>query len=92
MPLSPIPYAPTGVFLGAEFPSLIGGLVGLAIVVTAANVPFLVLNQMDFWKSEDKAASRMASSGTDLDDNNQNHKNASMAKAWAILRAVSLSP
>ncbi|MEZ9856496.1 L-lactate permease, partial [Vibrio breoganii] len=37
-----IPYALTGVFLGAEFPSLIGGLVGLAIVVTAAKRGFLV--------------------------------------------------
>lgn len=31
-----VPYALTGVFLGPEFPSLMGGLVGLAIVVTAA--------------------------------------------------------
>ncbi|TXZ88642.1 hypothetical protein FXE50_00470, partial [Vibrio cholerae] len=30
-----VPYALTGVFLGPEFPSLMGGLVGLAIVVTA---------------------------------------------------------
>nr|WP_306763708.1 L-lactate permease [Oceanimonas pelagia] len=37
-----VPYALTGVFLGPEFPSLIGGLVGLAIVVTAARKGFLV--------------------------------------------------
>lgn len=35
-----VPYALTGVFLGAEFPSLIGGLVGLSIVVTAAKKGF----------------------------------------------------
>ncbi|MCW8865667.1 MAG: L-lactate permease [Colwellia sp.] len=36
------PYALTGVFLGAEFPSLIGALVGLAIVVPAAKAGFLM--------------------------------------------------
>ncbi|MDH4580507.1 L-lactate permease [Pseudomonas sp. BN415] len=37
-----LPYAATGVFLGPEFPSLLGGLVGLAIVTTAARAGFLV--------------------------------------------------
>ncbi|MGE4381666.1 MAG: L-lactate permease [Arcobacter sp.] len=37
-----LPYALTGVFLGAEFPSLIGALVGLPIVVLAAKKGFLV--------------------------------------------------
>lgn len=31
-----IPYALTGIFLGPEFPSLLGGLISMAIVVTAA--------------------------------------------------------
>jgi lactate permease len=37
-----IPYALTGVFLGPEFPSLLGALVGLAIVSFAAHRRFLV--------------------------------------------------
>ena len=37
-----IPYALTGVFLGPEFPSLIGALVGLPIVILAAKSGFLV--------------------------------------------------
>ena len=37
-----LPYAATGVFLGPEFPSLLGGLIGLAIVCTAAHFGFLV--------------------------------------------------
>lgn len=37
-----IPYALTGVYLGAEFPSLIGALVGLPIVVLAAKAGFLI--------------------------------------------------
>jgi lactate permease len=37
-----IPYALTGVFLGAEFPSLIGALVGLPLVILAAKKGFLI--------------------------------------------------
>ena len=36
-----IPYAIAGIFLGPEFPSIIGGLVGLAIVTTAVKKKFL---------------------------------------------------
>ena len=49
-----VPYALTGVFLGAEFPSLIGALIGLAIVVPAAKAGFLVpKNTWDFAPKED---------------------------------------
>ena len=37
-----LPYLAVAVFLGPEFPSLIGGLVGLAIVITAARAGFLM--------------------------------------------------
>lgn len=37
-----VPYALAGVFLGPEFPSMIGALVGLLIVVPAARAGFLV--------------------------------------------------
>ncbi len=37
-----VPYALTGIFLGPEFPSLIGALVGMPIVVIAAKSGFLV--------------------------------------------------
>jgi len=36
-----LPYALTGIFLGPEFPSLIGALVGMAIVVPLAKRGFL---------------------------------------------------
>lgn len=36
-----IPYAATGILLGPEFPSLLGGLIGLAIITTAARFNFL---------------------------------------------------
>lgn len=37
-----LPYTLTGIFLGPEFPSLVGGLVSVAIVVNAAKRGFLV--------------------------------------------------
>ncbi|MFY9074371.1 lactate permease [Malaciobacter mytili] len=37
-----VPYALTGIFLGAEFPSLIGALIGLPIVTFAAKKGFLI--------------------------------------------------
>ena len=88
-----IPYALTGVFLGAEFPSLIGGLVGLAIVVTAAKRGFLVPKSKWDFESEDKwPAEWLGSLKIDLDDNNQGHKKMGMAMAWApyVLLAVTL--
>ncbi|NOI98341.1 L-lactate permease [Vibrio kanaloae] len=92
-----IPYALTGVFLGAEFPSLIGGLVGLAVVVTAAKRGFLVPKSKWDFESEDKwPAEWLGSLKVDLDDthsnNKQDHKKMSMAMAWApyVLLAVIL--
>lgn len=87
-----IPYALTGVFLGAEFPSLIGGLVGLAIVVTAAKRGFLVPKSKWDFESEDKwPAEWLGSLKIDLDDD-KGHKKMSMAMAWApyVLLAVTL--
>lgn len=53
-----VPYALTGVILGPEFPSLLGGLIGLAIVTTAARKGFLLpkttwdFAPRDEWPSE----------------------------------------
>ena len=49
-----IPYAAAGVFLGPEFPSMIGALVGLMIVVPAAKAGFLLpKTQWDFAEAKD---------------------------------------
>ena len=48
-----VPYALTGVFLGPEFPSLMGGLLSLTIVVAAAKKGFLVPQKS--WDFEDEA-------------------------------------
>ncbi len=86
-----VPYALTGVFLGAEFPSLIGGLVGLAIVVTAAKKGFLVPKTKWDFESEDKwPAEWLGSLKINLDDNPD--KPMSLTKAWApyVMLAVIL--
>lgn len=49
-----VPYAITGIVLGPEFPSLLGGLIGLGIVTTAAKKGFLIpKNTWDFADSKD---------------------------------------
>ncbi len=48
-----VPYMLAGVFLGPEFPSLIGALVGMAIVIPAARKGFLVPRETwDFPRAE----------------------------------------
>lgn len=87
-----VPYALTGVFLGAEFPSLIGGLVGLAIVVTAAKNGFLVPKTKWDFESEDKwPAEWLGSLKIDLNESKA-QKPMSMAMAWTpyVLLAVTL--
>ncbi|WP_394246723.1 L-lactate permease [Vibrio profundi] len=87
-----VPYALTGVFLGAEFPSLIGGLVGLAIVVTAAKNGFLVPKSKWDFESEDKwPAEWLGSLKIDLNES-KSQKPMSMAMAWTpyVLLAVTL--
>lgn len=48
-----VPYVFTGVFLGPEFPSLIGAMVGMPIVVLAARAGFLVPG--DSWDFAERA-------------------------------------
>ncbi|ELL0574405.1 L-lactate permease [Vibrio fluvialis] len=64
-----VPYALTGVLLGPEFPSLVGGLFGLTIVVTAAKKGFLVPKQSwDFRPENEWPAEWLGSLKMELDD------------------------
>lgn len=86
-----IPYALTGVFLGAEFPSLIGGLVGLSVVVSAAKRGFLVpKTTWDFEDEKKWPAEWLGSLKIELDD--VKGKPMAMALAWLpyVLLAVVL--
>ena len=50
-----IPYTAVAIFLGPEFPSLLGGLIGLGIVTTAARAEFLTPPRDQAWDFGDKA-------------------------------------
>ncbi len=50
-----IPYYLVASFLGPEFPSMLGGMIGLAIVVTAARSGFLTPGEGEIWEFEEKA-------------------------------------
>ena len=64
-----IPYAAAGVFLGPEFPSMIGALVGLALVVPAAKFGFLVpKTTWDFADAKDWPVQWMGNIQIKLDD------------------------
>lgn len=64
-----LPYVATGVLLGPEFPSLLGGLVGLAIVTTAARFNFLVPKKTwDFADAKDWPAEWIGTIEMKLDD------------------------
>jgi len=86
-----IPYALTGVFLGAEFPSLIGGLFGLAVVVSAAKRGFLVpKSTWDFEDAKKWPAEWLGSLKVEKEE--AVAQPMSMAKAWLpyVLLAVIL--
>lgn len=86
-----VPYALTGVFLGPEFPSLMGGLVGLAIVVTAAKKGFLVpKTKWDFRPENEWPAEWLGSLKMDLDDVKAKPMNLALAWAPYVLLAVIL--
>ena len=50
-----VPYFLVAWLLGPEFPSMSGGMIGLAIVVTAAKTGFLMPKDEDIWDFDDKA-------------------------------------
>lgn len=88
-----VPYALTGVFLGPEFPSLIGGLIGLAIVVTAARKEFLVpKSHWDFIPDEKWPEEWLGSIKIDLHERTSAHPPISLALSWLpyVLLAVIL--
>jgi lactate permease len=63
-----LPYAAAGVFLGPEFPSMIGALVGLLIVVPAAKAGFLLPKKTwDFADAKDWPVQWMGSVEIKLD-------------------------
>ncbi|SIO95926.1 L-lactate permease [Vibrio spartinae] len=86
-----IPYALTGALLGPEFPSLIGGLVGLAVVVTAAKKGFLVPRSVwDFRPEHEWPSQWLGSLKMDLQTIRTNPMSLTLAWTPYLLLAVIL--
>ena len=79
-----IPYVLVANLLGPEFPSMVGGLVGLAIVVYAAKKGFLMPPKDEVWDFEEKSKWDPEWSGK-LEIKDIAHKSGgmSMVRAWA---------
>ncbi|MBS4192993.1 L-lactate permease [Bacillus sp. FJAT-49705] len=78
-----VPYLIVANTLGPEFPSMIGGLVGLAIVVFAAKKGFLMPPKEEAWDFDEKSKWDPEWTGK-LEINIIPHKNGSMSmiRAW----------
>ena len=85
-----VPYCLTGVFLGPEFPSLLGALVGLAIVVFAARKGFLLPKST--WDFPDPATwPKFWMGKLTVDNDNQLSKpSISLARAWSPYLLVAI--
>ncbi|MEM7368862.1 MAG: L-lactate permease [Bacteroidota bacterium] len=87
-----IPYMLTGIFLGPEFPSLLGSLIGLGIVTVAAQKGFLTpKEQWDFPPRDGWLSDWVGQIEIKLEDHTSQHK-LSLFKAWLpyLLLAVFL--
>jgi len=80
-----IPYLIVATFLGPEFPSMFGGMIGLAIVVTAAKNGFLMPDETDKWDfdakenwEEEWSGSMQASDSASADKNSMG-----LIRAWS---------
>ena len=78
-----IPYLAAAYLLGPEFPALLGGLFGLAIVVSAAKAGFLMPAPEDAWDFEDKSKWPSEWTGSvQVRDVKSPHGEISMVSAW----------
>lgn len=78
-----VPYLLTGLLLGPEFPSLLGALIGMAIVIIAARRGFLQPREgWDFAPREQWPAHWMGSMDADT-DNGASKPHITLVRAWA---------
>ncbi len=77
-----LPYALTGIFLGPEFPSLIGALIGMTIVVTLAKRGFLQPKESwDFPAEKEWPSEWFGTLSIDINEDKTKAK-ISLFKAW----------
>ena len=78
-----IPYVLVARYLGPEFPSLFGGLIGLAIVVTAARKGFLMPKEGDIWVFPERSEWDSLWIGRfEMEEKQFEGPGMSLAKAW----------
>ena len=86
-----VPYVAAAYLLGPEFPSLIGGLAGLAIVVTAARSGFLLPSPDRTWEFDDSANWPSDWTGSiQIRDVTHHSGSMGMFKAWLPYAIVAL--
>ena len=80
-----IPYLIVATFLGPEFPSMFGGMIGLAIVVTAAKNGVLMPDDSDNWDFDAKENWEAEWTGTMQSDNSASADRApiGLIRAWS---------
>lgn len=77
-----IPYVLTGIFLGPEFPSILGALVAIPIVVVAAKRGFLIPKKSwDFDEEKNWPSTWFGTLNVKLNSDGE-HKKMHLAKAW----------
>ncbi|GGD01946.1 lactate permease [Thalassobacillus devorans] len=86
-----IPYVIVANLLGPEFPSMIGGLVGLAIVVSAAKKGFLMPPKEEHWDFEEKERWDPSWTGSiEIKDIAHKSGSMSMVRAWTPYLLIGL--
>ncbi len=75
-----IPYMLTGIFLGPEFPTLVGSLIGLAIVIPLARKGFLL--PQDTWDFPEREIWPAEWEGQKLDQEHPVRAPLSIPRAW----------
>ena len=77
------PYYLVAMYLGPEFPSLIGGLVGLAVVVAAAKSGMFMPKQNDIWDFADRSEWPSEWTGVlDVKENDSRRSRMPLLLAW----------
>ena len=86
-----LPYLLVAYFLGPEFPSMFGGLIGLAVVGTAAKKGFLMPARSECWDFEDRKQWPVEWSGTvQAQTSNRSSSNPGKLLSWLPYLLVGL--
>ncbi|MFW5708077.1 MAG: L-lactate permease [Bacteroidota bacterium] len=83
-----IPYVLVALFLGPEFPSIFGGLIGLLIIILTTKAGFLV--PADKWDFPEKEKWDSSWKGSIDVDHQKGQKNMPLFKAWLPYMAIAL--